>query len=166
MSETKEVSYGNPAVLQAIRELYATHDIPFRELHHEPTRTSQESAAARGEPLSNGGKALVLKVDDELKLFVMPANLRLHSNSVKRFFNAKSIKFAELETLYSITQLVPGSVPPFGVPILPFDLYMDSGFRDHQRIAFNAGMLTVSHVLEFDDYRKLAKPVFFGFART
>ena len=29
----------------------------FREVHHEPTRTSEESARARGEELRVGGKA-------------------------------------------------------------------------------------------------------------
>ena len=46
------------------------------------------------------------------------------------------------EELREMTGLVPGSIPPFGHPILPFDLYVDTGVCDNRRIAFNVESAT------------------------
>jgi len=54
--------------------------------------------------------------------------------------------------------LVPGSVPPFGRPILPFDLYLDEAIRRNERIAFNDGSLTDSIILPMVDYLRIAQP--------
>jgi len=51
--------------------------IPFTNLHHPPTYTSEESAAYRGELLSVGAKAIVYKIEKEYYLFVMPADRKL-----------------------------------------------------------------------------------------
>jgi Ala-tRNA(Pro) deacylase len=72
------------ATFQAIRRLLADRGISFREVTHEPTFTSQESAAARGEPMYVGAKALLVKTDDDFRLFVLPADEKLDSAAVKR----------------------------------------------------------------------------------
>jgi Ala-tRNA(Pro) deacylase len=59
---------------------------------------------------------------------------------------------------------VPGSVPPFGRPLLPFPLYADPSVFANERIAFNAGSLTDSIVMPVGDYRRLAAPEVFEFA--
>ena len=56
-------------------------------------------------------------------------------------------------------------MPPFGRPILPFDLYVDPSIFANERIAFNAGSLTDSIVMSTADYRRIAQPVEFSFAR-
>ncbi len=147
-------------VLQAIRDLLTADGVLFREVHHPPTRTSEESAAARGEPLRVGGKALLLKAEDgHLRLFVLPADARLDSSAIRTELGLKKTRFASPEELLDRTGLVPGSVPPFGRPILPFDLYVDQGIAENDRIAFNAGSLTESIVLNTTDYLRVANPV-------
>ncbi|MFK7817234.1 MAG: YbaK/EbsC family protein [Planctomycetaceae bacterium] len=147
------------SVLNAIREMLKSESVPFREVHHEPTSTSEESAAARGEELSTGGKALLMKAADEFRLFVLPADLRADSGSIRKRLGTKKMRFATREELLELTGLVPGSVPPFGKPILPFGLYVDSRIRDNERIAFNAGSLTDSIIMSAADYLRLAQPV-------
>src|SRR5579863_3722223 len=111
-------------VLDAIRELLNSQGIEFREVHHEPTFTSEQSARARGEDLRNGGKALLLKgEDDKYRLFVLPADRKLDSAAIRKRLGFKRLRFANADELKELTGLVPGSVPPFGPPILPFDLY-------------------------------------------
>jgi Ala-tRNA(Pro) deacylase len=147
-----------PDVLDTIRKLYNERRVPYRELAHEPTRTSEESARVRGEPLEVGGKALLLKCDDRFCLIVLPAHCRLDSARARQLLQAKKMRFATANELQELTGLEPGSVPPFGRPILPFELYADQSLRANDRIAFNAGSLTVSHVLAMDDYVALAQP--------
>lgn len=145
-------------ILPAIRGLLAEAGISFREVHHEPTRTSEESAKARGEELRIGGKALLMKGDDGFRLFVLPADRKLDSGAIRREFGWKKMRFATPEELNELTGLVPGSVPPFGPPILPFELCLDQAATQNPRIAFNAGSLTDSIVLAMSDYLAVAKP--------
>lgn len=158
MSETE-------GVLGRIRALLRERGIEFREVHHAPTRTSEESAAARGESLSVGGKALLLKVDAEFALFVLPADRKLDSSAVRRALGAKKTRFATPDELAQRTGLVPGSVPPFGEPILPFRLYADPACAENERIAFNAGSLQDSIVMSAADWRALAEPVLLRVAK-
>ena len=146
-------------VHRTILEWLARDKIPFREVHHEPTLTSEQSAAARGEPLSNGGKALLLKCDEEFHLFVLRADRRLDSSAVKTKLRCRKTRFATPEELGELTGgLVPGSVPPFGRPILPFTMHLDELLVANERIAFNAGSLTDSVILAMPDYLRLAQP--------
>ena len=150
--------------LDQIRALLAQAQVSFREIHHEPTRTSEESARVRGEPLKFGGKALLIKVDETFRLFVLSADRKLDSAAVKAHFQAKKTRFATPEELLEQTGLVPGSVPPFGEPVLPFPLYVDPSVFENERIAFNAGSLTDSIVLRVEDYRKAAQFESFRFS--
>jgi prolyl-tRNA editing enzyme YbaK/EbsC (Cys-tRNA(Pro) deacylase) len=151
-------------LLDNIRAWLLAEGVSFREVHHEPTRTSEDSARARGEELRIGGKALLIKVDDIYRLFVLSADRKLDSAAVKRHFSARKTRFATPEELAELTGLVPGSVPPFGRPMLPFPLYVDPSVFANERIAFNAGSLTDSIVMLTSDYRRLASPEVFEFA--
>ncbi|HEX7375657.1 MAG TPA: YbaK/EbsC family protein [Pirellulales bacterium] len=155
------------SVLITIRQLLAERGVAFREKVHPPTYTSAEAAAARGEALEVGAKALLLKTDEMFRLFVMPANRRLESAAIKRELRLKKIRFASAEELYELTGLVPGSVPPFGSPILPFDLYADDFVGvTSGRVAFNAGSLTNSIIMSAADWDTVARPKRFSFARA
>ena len=151
-------------VLEKIRAWLTAESVAYREAHHEPTRTSEESARARGEEMRVGGKALLIKVDDTFRLFILSADRKLDSAAVKKQFQAKKTRFATPDELMQMTGLVPGSVPPFGEPILPFPLYVDPGVFDNDRVAFNAGSRTDSIVMPIEDYRRLAKAEIFTFA--
>lgn len=155
---------GHQFVLENIRGWLTAEGALFREVHHEPTRTSEDSARARGEELRTGGKALLIKVDAAFRLFVLSADRKLDSTAIKQRFGAKKTRFATPEELKELTGLVPGSVPPFGRPILPFPLFVDPSVFENERIAFNAGSLTDSIVMAVDDYRRLAGADVFRFS--
>jgi len=153
-------------VLNSIRKLLSEAGIAFREAHHEPTRTSEESAAARGEPLGVGAKALLLRTDDVFRLFVLPADRKLDSNAVRRHLGVHKTRFATVEELDELVGLVPGAVPPFGEPVLPFELYADEAVGvQHGKVAFNAGSLTDSIIMSAADWEALARPRRFRFAK-
>ncbi|MCP4192973.1 MAG: hypothetical protein GY768_20360 [Planctomycetaceae bacterium] len=146
------------SVLDRLREHLKRSEVSFTEIQHQPTRTSEEAADARGEELKIGGKALVLKLDHQFALFVLPADQRLDSKAIKRQMSAKKSRFASTEELWELTGLVPGSVPPFGEPILPLPLFVDHRLTENPRIAFNAGSLSVSFTMQMADYLKAAQP--------
>ncbi len=153
-------------MLDKIRSLLDAQGVEYREVHHPPTRTSEEAAKARGENLSIGGKALVLKIDDSFRLFVLSASKRIDSAKVKHYFHSKRIRFATEEELGELTDLVPGSVPPFGKPLFTLELYVDRTIVNNKKIAFNAGSLTDSIIMGVNDYVRVAKPEVFDFSKS
>src|SRR5262249_54051435 len=98
------------------------------------------------------------------KLFVLSAARSLESAALKRHFGVKKTRFADRDELLKLTGLVPGSVPPFGRPILPLDLYADPSVLSNEVIAFNAGSLTDSIVMAVGDWQRVANPTVIEFA--
>lgn len=126
--------------------------VSFRHLHHAPTPTSVDSARARGEPLEIGGKALVLVGGERSVVLVLSAACRFDSKAFRRAAGMKKSRFLRPEELLARTGLVPGSVPPFGPPILPFELFIDASILAQPRIAFNAGSLRDSIIMSREAY--------------
>jgi len=145
-------------ILAQLRLWLDGQQVSYREVHHEPTITSEDSARARGEELRVGGKALLMRGDDSFALFVLPADRRADSAAIRKELKLGKLRFANREELLELTGLVPGSVPPFGQPILPFALYVDAALEANDRIAFNAGSLTDSMILAMADYLRVARP--------
>ncbi|HJQ81740.1 MAG TPA: YbaK/EbsC family protein [Lacipirellulaceae bacterium] len=154
-------------ILVQLRAALQELGISFREVQHAPASTSEESAKARGEDLKFGAKALLLRYDEQFGNFVLPADRQLDSVAVKRHLQVKRLRFATAEELRQLTGLVPGSLPPFGHPIFPYELFADDSLGvDTDRIAFNAGSLTVSIVMSAADWEGFAKPHRFAFTKT
>ena len=154
------------SILKRIRSHLDAAGIIYREVQHEATRTSEASAIARGEELRVGAKALLLRTDDVFRLFVLPADRKLDSNAVRRYLGVRRTRFATVDELIELVGLVPGSVPPFGEPILPFKLYADTRLGEGtDRVAFNAGSLTDSIIMSATDWARIARPERFRFSK-
>ena len=155
-------------IFHRIVELLEKHEIDFVHIQHEETLTSKDSARVRGDQLSQGAKAILYKVESEYALFIMAAHKRMNHKLIKSYFKeqgkrVKKTRFATTEELHNLTGLVPGSVPPFGHPVLNFDLYVDPSLLQNEHIAFNAGSLSDSIRMKLEDYLEIAKPVTFIF---
>ena len=154
------------SILQLIRELLTKNGFKFDEMEHEPTLTSEQAARVRGVDLEIGGKALLIKTDQIYRLFVLSAALQLDSGAIRGFLGVRRTRFATPAELKELTGLVPGSVPPIGRPILPFELYVDESIGNNREIAFNAGSLTNSILMSVEDYLSVSKPTIFRFSKT
>ena len=155
-------------VFETIIDLLNQQSIAFKTLHHPPTYTSEQSAEYRGEALATGAKAIVYKIEKTFYLFLMPANRKLDNKKIKAYFKfngkrAKKTRFATADELMELTGLVPGSIPPFGQPILPFELFVDAGIMDNEKVAFNAASLTDSVIMPRTAYLSVANATLFDF---
>jgi Ala-tRNA(Pro) deacylase len=141
-------------------------NIPYQYIKHQPTYTSEESATARGESLDIGAKAMLMKVEDTYALFVLSASKKIDSKKIKNLLKTRSLRFATTEELFELTSLVPGSVPPFGKPLFPFPLYVDQSIEELTKVAFNAGSLTDSIIMDRKDYLKLCNGTVCSFSKS
>jgi prolyl-tRNA editing enzyme YbaK/EbsC (Cys-tRNA(Pro) deacylase) len=152
-------------MFEKIKDWLSAQTIEFREVHHGPTPTSEESARARGVDLAIGGKALVLKMDDSFSVCVLSAARKLDSAALKKHFGARKLRFADKDELMALTGLVPGAVPPFGKPLIDLELLVDESVLQNREIAFNAGSLTDSIIMQVSDYLKVANPIILAFSK-
>ena len=152
-------------ILTSIRSLLDERSIDYLVKEHPPTFTSEEAAAARGEELKIGGKALLVKCDGTFVLCVLSADRRLDSKALKQLLRVRKTRFASPEELHQLTGLVPGAVPPFGAPVISCNLLADESILENEKIAFNAGSLTTSIIMKTDDYCRTANPRVCRFSR-
>ena len=150
------------SIYEKIINLLEANEINFKSVHHIETYTSEESAKARGEDISIGGKAILMKIEEEFVLLVISASRRIDTKKIKKYFNAKNTRFASVDELKDLTGLVPGSVPPFGKPILPFKLYVDNSVIANEKIAFNKYHFGCSLYFHCRKERRLAFGVVFS----
>ena len=100
----------------------------------------------------------------------MAADRKMDPKKIKVHFKAhgkkaKKTRFARPDELLELTGLVPGSVPPFGRPILDFDLFVDPSLQQNKYISFNAGSLTNSIRMNLEDYMRIAQAEVFDFVQ-
>lgn len=148
----------NEAVQRRLIAFLDAERVPYRLVEHRAAGASRDAAAARGESLSIGGKALVLLVDGTFRLCVLRAHQRLDSKALRRHCHASGTRFASREELHALTGLAPGMVPPFGPPVLDLPLIVDRGVLANEEIAFNAASLEHSVVMRVPDYVRIARP--------
>lgn len=152
-------------IYQAIHDLLKEKGVDYKEIEHEPVRTSMEAALARGDDeIGMGGKALVLKVAEDFHLFVLSGALKIDQAAIKEHFRVKKFRFASHSEVHGLTGLVVGTIPPFGKPILNLDLFADPSILSKKKIGFNAASLTHSIVMSVDDWVNIAHPTIFRFA--
>lgn len=139
------------------------HAVAMQVLTHEPVRTSEEAAQARGTPLEQGAKALVCRADDRTILLVLPAHRRLDTRAFKRAHGVKDLHMISAEDLKQLTGLDVGAVPPFG-HLMGLPTYIDERLLAEPRIGFNAGSRSASVVMDPAEFARLEQPTIGRFA--
>ncbi len=150
---------------EKIKRLLVENSISFKEVDHEPSPDCITSAQNRNEDLKIGGKSLLLKAKDGFKIFVLSAAKEADSKKIRSILNSQKLRFATKDELLDLAGVVKGALPPFGPPVLPFDLYLDRSILQNEKIAFNAGILTKSFIISVKDYLRLVKPQICDFSK-
>lgn len=150
-------------IAQNIIDLLQQHNMWHEVSHHEPVRTSEESAALRDSyTIQQGAKALIVrvKVPHEGKQFAMvvvPGDRKFDAKKVKALLKASDIRFATEDEVATITNGVkPGGVPPFG-NLFGLKVLVDTSLFQNERIVFNAGR-TTSIGMRAEDYKIIVQP--------
>lgn len=130
--------------------------VTFEALAHEAMGKSEEAAKLRGVDLHTGAKALVVRGrrTNTPFMLILPADMKLDGASIKMALG-EAVDFAK--DVVELTGCVPGSVPPFG-SLFSLRTIVDPRMAESERINFNAGSLTDSVNMRYDDWLKVEKP--------
>ena len=134
----------------------------FRVCEHPPEGRSDLVAAIRGTEPGQGAKAMLCKCKDDdrtLVLAVLPGDRKLDFKRVAAAAGAKKATLASPEEAQRETGCVIGAIPPFSFSS-NIKLIVDPELVERfDEIAFNAGRLDRSMVLDSVDYVRIAKPL-------
>lgn len=135
--------------------------VAWSVLEHPPAGSAEEAARLRGTPLSQGGKALVMRGDRGLGLVVvaLPGDRRLDNQAFRVAFGLRRYRFATAEELQQVTGLRPGTVPPFGHPVFDLPLVVDATLAAGPEVAFTPGRADVSYVVATAGWLAAARPL-------
>lgn len=131
--------------------------VEFKEIKHEATTSSEESAKARGTSIEQGAKALLMFADSNPVLLVLSAAKKLDNGAFKKQFSFKDLKMASAEEVEKISGVQIGGVPPFG-NLFNVPVYVDETLLNENEIAFNAGSREKSIIMKSSDFKKLVNP--------
>ncbi|PIN74511.1 hypothetical protein COV18_06435 [Candidatus Woesearchaeota archaeon CG10_big_fil_rev_8_21_14_0_10_37_12] len=144
---------------EQICALLDKQNIQYEVMEHEPVRTSEEAAIARGrtpeEGLKRGAKAMILRSEGKFYQFIIPAHKRIDLKKVKLLLQKKSLSFATGDEVVQVTDCLPGSVPPFG-NLWNIPVFADSGLNEE--LDFNAGLREKSITMKRVDWEKIVQP--------
>src|SRR6185437_148139 len=145
------------AVFERIEQLLARYGAAYRVARHAPVFTSAEAAAVRGAELASGAKALICKANGQFVFFVLPADRKLASKSLRASRGWKSFRFADRDEVHQLTGLAPGAIPPFG-SLFGLKTLCDARLAEQATINFNAGDHAISISMSYDDYLSVEQP--------
>lgn len=104
----------------------------------EPTKTAVQAAEVHSVPVSNIVKSLLVRVNSEYLLFLVPGDRRLDLENIKERFNADTVRMADAGEVKDITGYSIGGVPPFGHR-QKLHTYIEDGFNPKEMVVAAAG---------------------------
>ncbi|HJN77089.1 MAG TPA: YbaK/EbsC family protein [Myxococcota bacterium] len=153
------------SLLQRTLDWLESEGVAVEHRRHAEATSSEHISELRGEPLSHGCKALLMKIRGELTVVAVRTDRRTDNGLVRRQLRSQKLRFARPEELEALG-LVRGRIPPFGRPLLPFRLVADTGLLDVDVVAFTAGTSTDSLLISTEDWARVAQPEFFSLVKS
>lgn len=156
-------------VHQHLIEVLDRQQARFRVLEHDAIGKCEAVSQVRGTALGQGAKALVCKVKGngvkQHVLAVIAADLQADLSQLAAHLGGLRASLASPAEVDALTACVFGAIPPFSFhPDLK--LIADPQlFERFDEIAFNAGLLEKSIVMNANDYLRIARPELVNFHR-
>ncbi|MBE4852755.1 MULTISPECIES: YbaK/prolyl-tRNA synthetase associated domain-containing protein [Enterobacter cloacae complex] len=147
---------------QQLISLLTEQGARFRVIEHEAVGKCEAVSEIRGTALGQGAKALVCKVKGngvkKHVLAILAADLQADLSRLASHFGGLKASLASPAEVDALTGCVFGAIPPFSFHP---DLTLVADpllFERFDEIAFNAGLLEKSVVMDTRDYLRIARP--------
>jgi Ala-tRNA(Pro) deacylase len=152
--------------VKQLREFLDKNHVKYVVISHSPAYTAQEIAASAHIPGHELAKTVIVKIDGELAMAVLPASSHVNLDLLGESIGVDHIELAdEFEFRDRFGDCELGAMPPFG-NLYGMDVYVADELTVDDRIAFNAGSHTELIQLSFEDFDRLAQPKIVRFAVT
>jgi len=140
------------------------HRVRYETIRHSPTYTSQKTAAVAHVPGKELAKTVMLRVDGQLAMAVLPAPMHVDLKKLGAAIGGAKVALAsETDFREQFPDCEVGAMPPFG-NLYGLQVYADEHLLEDEVITFNACTHTDLLQLPVADYVKLVRPQVLDFA--
>jgi Ala-tRNA(Pro) deacylase len=138
--------------------------VKYKVIEHDEVYTAQETAASAHISGKQLAKTVMVKIDGDMAMAVLPASYRVDFKSLKKAIGAKKVELAsEVDFKDLFPECDVGAMPPFG-SLYDMDVIVAESLADEMVIAFCGGSHTELIQISFKDFEKLAKPKVVNFS--
>ncbi len=143
-----------------LKEFLDKNDIKYVSIMHSLAFTSVDIAKSAHVPSKEMAKTVIIKIDNELAMAVVPANIKVNLQLLQQALDLDNIELAseqEFTKLFSDCEV--GAMPPFG-NLYNMDVYVAENLTVDKQITFNAGSHLEVIQMDYKDFEALVKPQF------
>ncbi len=144
---------------QKLKQILDEKNVKYVSINHSPAYTARETAASTLVPRREFAKTVIVDLDGEEVMAVVPASRHVDLAALRELAAAKNARLAsEDEFRASFPDCEAGAMPPFG-SLYGMRVYVDSMVTEVDDLCFNAG--SHEQILRMDsaDFVALEKPV-------
>jgi Ala-tRNA(Pro) deacylase len=144
--------------VQRLKEFLDKNDVRYVLISHSRAFTVAATAAITHIPGKEMAKTVVVKIDGELAMAVVPGSRHLDLQALEDELGAREVRLVSEQEFKSVfPDCEVGAMPPFGT-LYGLSVYVDVKLTDDPEIAFNAGSHRELMRLQFADYERLEHP--------
>ena len=141
-----------------LRTFLDKEHVKYVSIGHSPAFTAQEIAATAHIPGKELAKTVIVKVDGELAMVVLPAAEQVRMEQLRKTLGAQHVELAdEDEFKKAFPDCETGAMPPFG-NLYGMKVFVSQVLREDDEIAFSAGSHSELIRLPYADYERLVHP--------
>jgi Ala-tRNA(Pro) deacylase len=148
-----------------LADLLEAKGVTYHSLSHPSDATAQMTAAHTHTPGRQFAKTVVVWVDGEFAMAVLPAHRRVDLEKLRRWLNASEARLAtEAEMVRLFPDCEVGAEPPFG-NLYQMPVYV-SPLLSREWITFHGGSHEEAVQIRYDDFIALARPSVIDFVMS
>jgi Ala-tRNA(Pro) deacylase len=140
--------------------------VKYVSIKHSTAFTAPEVAASAHVSGRDFAKTVIMMIDGEMAMVVLPANRLLVLSELRELLDMSHVRLAaEAEYREVFPDCEVGAMPPFG-NLYGLKTYVTANLAEEKEIAFNAGTHTEVIKLAYEDYERLVQPTVLDFVTT
>ena len=144
--------------VKKLKEFLDNNNVKYVTITHSKAYTAQEVAATSHIPGKALAKVVIVELDGEMAMAVLPANRKIVLQDLREITGSEQVRFvAEEKFKDRFPDCEIGAMPPFG-NLYGMDVYAAESLAENDEIAFNAGSHEEIIKLSFRDFERLVQP--------
>lgn len=143
---------------EKLKAFLDSHSVKYISIAHSLAFTGLEIAKSAHIPTKILAKTVILKIDGEPTMMVLPAAYQIDMENLSQALRGSVVELAteqEFFTLFPDCEV--GAMPPFG-NLYGMKVYVAERLTENEDIVFNAGSHSEVIQMAYNDYEELVQP--------
>ena len=141
-----------------LTEFLDKHKTKHEVITHSLAYTAQEIAASAHIPGKKLAKTVIVRIDGNMAMAVLPASYRIDFKLLKKAIGASKLELLREEEFKDMfPDCEVGAMPPFG-NLYGMEVFVAESLAEGEQIAFNAGSHTELIRVSYKDFEAHVKP--------